>query len=101
MLKIRIPFGFKTFQFDNHLYVFTGKIRLKIDDLTGSQVSPNITYQKTRSGYWLMSWCTTDATIHQQNVTHLNTMIGNTLLRRIRNKYNLEPVEFEINDLPY
>jgi hypothetical protein len=90
MLKIKIPFGFKTISLDN-LYVFyTGKIRVKADYefIVSKLINVNgLVFTKGRRNCVTISYVVTDYTVHNNNIKEINAVLKDIMIDRIERKY--------------
>ena len=89
MLKIKMPFGFKTLCFDN-LYVFyTGKIRVKANyqNVVDRTSLSNCNIQAGRNGCIIISYITKDHTEHIKNIQAINDLLCDVMHARIDAKY--------------
>lgn len=90
MLKIKIPFGFKSITLDN-LYVFyTGKIRVKADyEFIVSKLInvEGLVFTKGRRGCVTISYLVTDYTRHNNNIKEINAVLKDIMIDRINLKY--------------
>ena len=91
MLKIKIPFGFKTITFDYLLTVYTGKIRIKANanDLSDAlkDCEKHITYSNCRNNCTMITFCTTDALLNRQLMDAINSALADIMHKRIDLKY--------------
>lgn len=90
MLKIKLPFGFKTIQFDN-LYVFyTGKIRIKAEADTIASALTHVDGLKivnSRNYCTIISYVVTDHSLHIKLMTEINKVLAKIMHDRIDQKY--------------
>lgn len=90
MLKIKIPFGFKTLQLDNLFVLYTGKIRVKTDydTLVNSLNHVNgLLFTKSTKGCTIISYVVTDITIHNSNIQNINSVLYTIMKDRLDLKY--------------
>lgn len=90
MLRIKIPFGFKTLQFDNLYTLYTGKIRVKADyETIVNKLTniPGLTFTKSTRGCVIISYVTTDFTVHSNNIVNINTILYDIMKQRLDQKY--------------
>ena len=91
MLKLKLPFGFKTIQLDNLYVLFTGKIRVKGNhDLISSRLAHlnSVSISYNHKGYTTISYVTTDRNVHENNIIVINHMLEDIMIDRIRLKYS-------------
>ena len=105
MLKIKLPFGFKTLCFDN-LYVFyTGKIRVKANyqDVVVRTNLSKCCIQSARNGCVIISYMTKDHTEHTNNIQAINELLADVMHARIDAKYFPEVYQSSIiaDELPF
>lgn len=90
MLKIRIPFGFKTVSLDN-LYVFyTGKIRVRAsyEFIVGKLINvEGLMFSVSRRGCVIISYVSTDFNKHLSNIVEINAVLREIMIERIDRKY--------------
>lgn len=93
MLKIKIPFGFKTLQFDNVFTFYTGKIRVKCDmqELMSRfrDSSHHFMFTKGKRNCTTISYMTTDYNIHVNNMNIINAILCDIMHERIDAKYKV------------
>ena len=91
MLKIRIPFGFKTIQLDNLFVFYTGKIRIKADyNLiveTLKEIEGLVIVRNNRSNTVTISYVVTDYGLHTRNIKAINLLLHSVMIERLDNKY--------------
>jgi hypothetical protein len=91
MLKIKIPFGFKTIQFDNLLTIYTGKIRIKANgnDLLNAlqNYAEHLTFTEGRNNCTTITFCTTNYILRNQLMNAINNMLADIMHARIDQKY--------------
>lgn len=90
MLKIKLPFGFKTISLDN-LYVFyTGKIRVKADYVfvVGKLINvEGLVFTRSTRGCTIVSYVVTDYNKHTNNIKEINSVLREIMINRIEKKY--------------
>ena len=90
MLKIKIPFGFKTVSLDN-LYVFyTGKIRVSAsyEFIVGKLINvEGLMFSVCKRGCVIISYVVTDYNIHNNNIMEINAVLREIMIARIDRKY--------------
>lgn len=105
MLKIKIPFGFKTLQFDNLLCMYTGKIRVKMDHDELRQMLAHVdglTFVEGRRNCTTISYITTDYVLHISRMRAINLVLADIMHKRINVKYGLETAVYtDFDDLPF
>jgi len=107
MIKIRIPFGFKTVLLDDLLTLYTGKIRIKADLNTVREHlkgHPEIVLSTGRNGTVIISFITTDHTVSAMYYNLIWSMIGTIMHQRIDAKYGSPTVvdcSLMADDLPW
>ena len=91
MLRIKIPFGFKTIQLDNLFTLYTGKIRIKADinDLkTALQYyQGQLTFTVGKSYCTTITFCTTDVLLNSSLINAINNVLADIMHKRIDQKY--------------
>lgn len=90
MLKIRIPFGFKTISLDNLFVFYTGKIRVKgnYEFIVGKLINvPGLVFTKSTRGCVVISYVVTDYTVHNSNIKEINSVLKDLMIERINIKY--------------
>jgi len=90
MLKIKIPFGFKTIQLDNLFVFYTGKIRVKEDYevvIRKLQHVEGLSYTQSTKGCIIISYMVTDYHTHTSNIRSINSLLRDVMIHRIENKY--------------
>lgn len=90
MLKIRIPFGFKSITLDNLFVFYTGKIRVKADYefIVSKLINVNgLVFSKGRRGCVTISYVVTDYTVHNNNIKEINAVLKDLMIERINIKY--------------
>ena len=100
MLKIKIPFGFKMIQIENHLVIYTGKIRIKAEPdalrLALQNYAEHLTFVQSRG--WgtctTITFCTTNALLNRQLIYAINQTIAQIMHNRIDRKYNCNATVF-------
>jgi len=89
MLKIKVPFGFKTLNLDNMFVIHTGKIRLKCEyavvfnalQTTGLVITDN------GKGYTTIRYMTVNFSEHCTHMENINNFIADMMHARIDHKY--------------
>jgi hypothetical protein len=90
MLKIKIPFGFKSIQLDNLYVLYTGKIRVKADYdfIVSKLINVNgLMFTKGRRDCVTISYVVTDYTVHNSNIRMINSVLRDIMMDRIDRKY--------------
>ena len=90
MLKIRIPFGFKSITLDNLFVFYTGKIRVKADYqfIVSKLINVNgLVFTEGRRGCVTISYVVTDYNIHTNNINEINAVLKDIMIDRINIKY--------------
>jgi hypothetical protein len=107
MLKIKIPFGFKTIQLDDLFVFYTGKIRVKSDYvyIVGKLINVNgLVFTRGKQNCVIISYVVTDHSVHQNNIKEINNVLKDIMIDRINVKYGgrTNVVEHSsIMDLPF
>lgn len=98
MLKIKIPFGFKTIQLDNFMTIYTGKIRIKADanDLINALQNhlEHLTFTEGRNNCTTITFCTTSILLKNQLMNAINQLLAQIMHARIDRKYNCNATVF-------
>ena len=89
MLKIRIPFGFKTVSLDNLFVFYTGKIRVKADYqfILMKLAHVELVITESRRDCVTISYVVTDYNIHNSNIKEINAVLKDIMIDRIYIKY--------------
>lgn len=93
MLKIKIPFGFKMIQIENHLVIYTGKIRIKAEPndlmLALQNYVEHLTFVQSRGSgtCTTITFCTTDFILRTKLIDAINDTIRMIMHERIDQKY--------------
>lgn len=107
MIKIRIPFGFKTVLLDDLLTLYTGKIRIKADLAYVKEHlknHPEIVVSTGRNSTVMISFITTDYVVSSMYRELIWSMIGTIMHQRIDAKYSNQTVvdcSLLADDLPW
>ena len=100
MLRIKIPFGFKTIQLDSLLTIYTGKIRIKADanDLLNAlrNHAEHLTFTVGKNDCTTISFCTTNNILKDVLIYEINNVLADIMHKRIDLKYRSAKV---FNDL--
>lgn len=94
MLKIKIPFGFKMIQIENHLVIYTGKIRIKAEPdalrLALQNYVEHLTFVQSRGSgtCTTITFCTTNVILKNQLMDAINQTLASIMHARIDRKYN-------------
>jgi hypothetical protein len=90
MLKIKLPFGFKSINLDNLYVLYTGKIRVKANyELIVNNLGnvDGLVINKSRGGCVTISYVVTDYTVHNSNIKKINAVLRSIMMDRIDKKY--------------
>jgi hypothetical protein len=90
MLKIKLPFGFKTLQLDNLFVFYTGKIRVKADaDIIANALAhvEGLSIVNSKNYCTIISYVVTDHSLHVNMMTEINKMLAKIMHDRIDQKY--------------
>lgn len=95
MLKIKIPFGFKTLNLDNMFVLHTGKIRVKCSYAVVLNALPitGLTFSESKSGYTVIRYITTDYVTSAMYINSINSFLATLMHARIDSKYFNQPNE--------
>jgi hypothetical protein len=91
MLKIKIPFGYKTLQFDCISTMYTGKIRVKLEIENAHFLFghiKNLCILEGRGGCVTISYMTSEFSTHLSNITEINAILCSIMHERIDIKYS-------------
>lgn len=107
MLKIKIPFGFKTLSLDSLFVFYTGKIRVKADCYVIREMLQHVdglVITEGRRNCTIITYVVTDYSLHTRNIKEINNVLKNLMIDRIEKKYadfSYNPM-LEVNDeLPF
>ena len=101
MLKIKLPFGFKTLQFDNLCVFYTGKIRIKINsDVLRNKLQyvDGLTFTECRGGCTIVSYITQEFGVHLTRMNAINTVLAEIMHNRIDVKYGLNQPSYVVTE---
>ena len=91
MLKIKIPFGYKTIQLDNLLTIYTGKIRIKADitdlNIALQKYQEYLTFTVGKSYCTTITFCTTNNILKEVLMHEINSVLADIMHKRIDQKY--------------
>lgn len=90
MLKIRIPFGFKTVNLDSLYIFYTGKIRVSASyEFIVSKLFnvEGLMFSVSKRGYVIISYVSTDFNKHLNNIKEINVVLREIMIERIDRKY--------------
>jgi len=92
MLKIRLPFGFKTISLDQMYTMYSGKIRIKLSLVSAMTMFTDlhdngVCIRETSKGCVIISYFTTDFAIHCNNFHSINRILATIMHERVNTKY--------------
>lgn len=95
MLLVKMPFGYKSFLFNNQLAVYTGQIRIKTSEETLVSLlnHSEVTIKKGQRDCFIVSFVTTNAETNNAIINDIETILCDIMHKRIDAKYNrnIEP----------
>jgi len=99
--KINVPYGAHTLQVGN-MFISTAKIRIKTSLQTVNFFisDPSITVYDGKAGTVIITWATTNATLHDEWLKCVRRLCAHVMHKRIDQKY-AEHTDIFGEDLPY
>lgn len=103
MLKIKLPYGFKTISLDNLMVLYTGKIRLKHDfgDVVGVLDGREFKVKQHKNGCVCITWIVTDYVEHTNRIKQVQNLLRDVMINRIETKYGTGTNSEVVTDVNY